>query len=244
MGRIRAATFDFWDTLFPSLGRDGGRTPADCRVEILRDFLAARGREFPVRKLRGAHDRAEERLFEHWRTDLRYSGPETAVKDMAGYLGIELQGPDAEELIELFQMTSEIPRIKPFEGVPELLARMAQEYRLGIVSDVWLTPGSVLRRILRGQGLLELFGATAFSDETRYLKPHERQFGAAVEALGAARAETVHIGDSERRDVDGAADFGLRTVLLAWDGKAHTSRADRVINDIREALDAVRALED
>jgi FMN phosphatase YigB (HAD superfamily) len=243
MGRIRAVTFDFWDTLFPSLGRDGGSTPADYRVAILKDFLAERGREFPVRTLREAHDRAEARLFEHWRTDLCYPGPETAVKDIVECLGIELQAPDAEELAELFQMTSEIPRIRPFEGVPELLVRMSQDYRLGIVSDVWLTPGTVLRDILRGLGLLRLFKVAAFSDETRYLKPHERQFGAAVGALGAERAETVHIGDSERRDVAGAADFGLHTVLLAWDGRPGNSRADRVIFDIRDAHDAVRALE-
>ncbi|UCG43800.1 MAG: HAD family hydrolase [candidate division WOR-3 bacterium] len=244
MGRIRAVTFDFWDTLFPSLGRDGGRTPADYRVEILKDFLAARGRRFPVRTLREAHDRAEDRLFEHWRTDLRYSGADTAVKDMADHLGIVLGRPDAEQLAELFQMTSQVPRIVPFDGVPGLLAQMAQEYRLGIVSDVWLTPGAVLRHILRGLGLLGHFEATAFSDETRYLKPHQRQFGAAVRAMGAERAETVHIGDSERRDVAGAADFGLRTVLLAWGGKADATRADRVITDIRQAHDAVRAFED
>jgi len=244
MGRIRAVTFDFWDTLFPSLGRDGGRTPADYRVEILQDFLAARGKKLPVNRLREAHDRAEQRLFDHWRTDLRYSGPETAVQDMAESLGIGFTGPDADELIELFQMTSQVPRIVPFDGVARLLTQMAREYRLGIVSDVWLTPGSVLRQILRGQGLLELFKATVFSDETRYLKPHERQFDAAVQVLGAERAEVVHIGDSERRDAAGAADFGLRSLLLAWDGKADGSRADRVIFDIREAHDAVRALED
>ena len=45
---IKAITFDFWDTLFVSLGKDGGPHHADIRAGILRDFLTGRGEEFTL----------------------------------------------------------------------------------------------------------------------------------------------------------------------------------------------------
>jgi putative hydrolase of the HAD superfamily len=51
------------------------------------------------------------------------------------------------------------------------------------------------------------------SSDIGFAKPHERAFAAAVEALQVGKEEIVMVGDHPERDVVGAQDAGIPTVI-------------------------------
>ena len=132
--------------------------------------------------------------------------------------------------------------ILPAPRSKELLHALAGRFRLGIISDTWLTPGAVPRLMLKRHGLLGCFSAFVFSDESGTLKPHERPFRLALAALDVTPTEAVHVGDSERRDVVGALDQGMTAVLLDWNGQYGASRAHAVVRDFRALGPALEQL--
>ena len=241
---LKAITFDFWNTLYPPLGDDRGISVAELRAEVLRDFLKEKGKNINMEQAHAAYERAEEFLFNHWRTDFRYSGPEKALEDIASSLELTLTEQDSVDLTERFRFRAEVMRIAAFDGVLEMLATLSERYRLGIISDTWLTPGALVREIMEKDDVLKYFPATVFSDETGFLKPHASQFQTAVETLGAMTEETLHVGDSERRDVGGAKALGMMAALVNWEGETSGSQADFVITDIQQLPEALAALAD
>ncbi len=239
---FRAITFDFWNTLYPAIGQVSGPDIYELRARELRGFLVELGHDFPLDHCDAAHRHAEERLLKHWRTDLRYSGADRAVVDISEFLGIGLSEAEGRELVHRLQLTGRVVDVKPFAGVPSMLRGLASDYRLGIVSDTWLTSGVRLRPLLDAHGLLDCFRAFVFSDETGFLKPHENQFRVALGALGTRPEDTVHVGDSERRDVLGAQALGMKTVWFDVNRTGAASAADVVIRDIAALGPAIAGL--
>lgn len=91
----------------------------------------------------------------------------------------------------------------------------ARGLRVGLISN-WDTR---LRGLLAKLGLLALFDAVVISCEAGVEKPHPRIFRMALDALGGPCSDSVvHIGDTYRDDVIGAARAGLRAVLIHRDG--------------------------
>jgi putative hydrolase of the HAD superfamily len=228
---LRAITFDFWDTLFPRLGRDTDRGVAEVRSEAIRAFMAERDGVFSLEQCRAAYDAADRGHLDHWLSGMRQPAVDEALDAISGELSVKLERKERSELASRLQCRPEVERIEPFPGIKELLPALAGRFRLGIISDTWLTPGTVPRLMLERHGLLGWFSAFVFSDESGFLKPHERPFQLALAALDVAPEETVHVGDSERRDVVGALDQGMTAVLLDWNGQHDASRAHAVIRD-------------
>jgi putative hydrolase of the HAD superfamily len=99
--------------------------------------------------------------------------------------------------------------IRPFKGIPELLADLKDRgYRLGLLSD-WQPPEK-----LRLMGLDRYFDAVLCTEEIGFLKPHPRPFHTLCEALGSRPEETVYIGNSRKKDLVGAKNAGLRAFLI------------------------------
>ncbi len=239
---ISAVTFDFWDTLFPVLGRNTGRGPAELRAEVIRSFFAERGEEFSLEQSRAAYDQADAGHLEHWHSDLRQPRVAEAVADIVESLGADIGPDDADELVRRLQVREDVYRLEPFNSVSELLSGLAGEYRLGLISDTWLTPGDVVRDVMRQCGVFELFTATIFSDETGFLKPHSTQFRLAGAALDVKPEQVIHVGDSERRDVAGAKQQGMKAILLVIDSEADGSAADAVVRSPEQFGAAIRRL--
>ena len=80
--------------------------------------------------------------------------------------------------------------------------------------------------VTNGNANLEMIGIEDFFDGhvnaamAGAAKPARPIFDAAVEAGGASRAETVHVGDHPLYDVHGAREAGLRTVWVNRNGAA------------------------
>jgi putative hydrolase of the HAD superfamily len=75
-----------------------------------------------------------------------------------------------------------------------------------------------LHDVLERTGLRPLVDAVVISAELGVAKPDPAIFAAALERLGVAAGDALHVGDSVEHDVAGARAAGIDAVLVARDG--------------------------
>jgi HAD superfamily hydrolase (TIGR01509 family) len=100
------------------------------------------------------------------------------------------------------------------DAVPALDALRQRGLRLACVSNWDYALGEVLERC----GLGGRFDVVVTSAGAGARKPDPRIFSVALEALGCAPADAVHVGDTAAEDVAGAAAAGIPALLLDRDG--------------------------
>ena len=106
-----------------------------------------------------------------------------------------------------------------------LLAELASLRAIGLCSNFSHSETAV--GILERAGLARHLAAVVISDSFGLRKPRREIFEAVLGRLGVAPEQTLHVGDSLRADVVGAAGLGIKT---AW--------ITRRIKDPRAALEA------
>jgi HAD superfamily hydrolase (TIGR01549 family) len=92
-----------------------------------------------------------------------------------------------------------------------VLEELGQRYRLGVVSNFY----GNLEGVCESSGLAPLFGVMADSQRVGAEKPDPAIFQAALSALHAAPETAVMVGDSLRRDYEGARRSGLGFIWIA-----------------------------
>jgi len=109
---------------------------------------------------------------------------------------------------------------QPFEAVPGAraqLKRLSEEgYRTGVVSNLVGETGRSIRRVLDRLDLARFIESWALSEELPWAKPAPEIFWKALEPLGTAPRDAVHIGDLGA-DIHGARAAGFRCAVL-FDG--------------------------
>jgi HAD superfamily hydrolase (TIGR01549 family) len=115
-----------------------------------------------------------------------------------------------------------------------LLDRLATRYRLALVSNFDHT--ETAHALLKRDGLWDRFDAVVVSEEVGLRKPHRRLFELACERIGLPPDACVHVGDSHRADIHGAAGVGMRSVWIDA-GDAPIEPAAGRISDLRELPD-------
>ena len=231
--RPRAVTFDCWNTLLcekdwglahrrrvealARAAREAGASPNDAEVETA--FRLAWGRHM----------------------ELWAEGVATGAGHVAGWaleaLGVATREPAVRALSHQFEEASHSGRVSTLEGAREtLLALDRLDIRMALICDTGLTPGRVVRRHLDRLGLLSSLSAQLFSDEVGVPKPDSQIFTAALDALGVAASDTIHVGDLRRTDVAGARAIGMRSIRLRaqHDDDADLPEADHVVDSHRE----------
>jgi len=203
---IRAVTFDCWGTLLTD--RDFSRATSH-RVSALARH--SRGRL--------SEEAAGELLKRAWRThyDSWVAGCHYGSSGMADFCVRELGGPEesAAVLAAAFEDAAAEGDVEALPGAVDSLRLVRQAgLRTALVCDTGFTPGRVVRRFMDQLGLAEHLEFYAFSDEVGVPKPDPRMFLAALEAIGAAPQEAVHVGDLLRTDVAGARSVGMPTVRI------------------------------
>jgi HAD superfamily hydrolase (TIGR01549 family) len=202
-----AISFDCWNTLLAP----AGATLRDARLAEW-DRI---GRAFEVApaELRESFA-AFERAYRSFREGAPGTGSTAAARKIlaaaAAGLPVVAHGP----LVESYIAAAETVRVRCAAGAERCLRALADRgIRLAVVSNVHVTPSSVLRTRLREHGLLELFDAVCFSDEVGAHKPDPAIFRDALARCGdPPPARVVHVGDSAAFDVAPARRLGLRTV--------------------------------
>jgi putative hydrolase of the HAD superfamily len=177
------------------------------------DELAARGvvvgqdaaREAMLAEMayyRAHHDEAKDRATLE---DLRRRCAGVVQERLGTALGL----PDVEEALLA------AVRFRAYPEVPAVLARLrAGGARLAVVSNWDVSLHDVLERT----HLRALVDAVVISAELGAAKPDPAIFRAALERLGAAADDAIHVGDSVEHDVAGARAAGIEAILVARDG--------------------------
>jgi putative hydrolase of the HAD superfamily len=95
-----------------------------------------------------------------------------------------------------------------------LLEALGERYRLGVVSNFY----GNLEAVCQGAGLASLFAVLVDSHRVGAEKPDPAIFQFALETLRATPETTVFVGDSLRRDREGARRTGMRFIWIAPQG--------------------------
>lgn len=228
---LHAVTFDFWQTLYRDCTDGSVRAR---RLRLLEEALARHAQPRSWEALEEAHQRALCVWERIWREEWRTITVERWLEEMLSSLDAQLPERVLEGLrlsIEEAYLHGDSPR--PIPGVAEVLPRLSRRYRLGLVSDVGLTPGRVIRELLQRDGLLDCFRALTFSDESGEAKPAPGQFLRTLAALGVEPEEAAHVGDLPETDLAGARAVGMKAILFLGASRREDGRslADAAFED-------------
>jgi putative hydrolase of the HAD superfamily len=257
MVELEAVTFDFWDTIAvddsdePKRAALGLPSKAEARIQLFVRQVTAHHPEVTPAQAEQAYRQANERFRHDWHTEHRTPGVTTRLYYAYQALGLEPEpGAYAQLVREVDDLVREIEtmevRIPPdfAPGIHQVLPLLAQEYRLGIISDTIHTHGRGLRHLLARAGLLDHFSYFIFSDEVGMSKPESRIFWQAATGLGIHPSRIAHVGDRESNDVAGPLSIGMQAVLFTGivDRGSHASRASAVCRDYRQLPAILRRL--
>lgn len=228
---LHAITFDFWGTLYQHAHA------REERAHLLREVLAAHNQPRSRTALEAAENHTRSVWERVWREGRRSITFERWMEELLTHLDADLPEDVVDGLRKPMQeMYLNGDRPRPVPGVDEVLPRLARRYRLGVISDTGLTPGRVLREVLRRDGLLGHFDALTFSDETGAAKPDPKQFLHTLSVLEAQPEEAAHVGDLPETDLVGAQEVGMRAILFLGvsDRQDGIPLADGVFEDYGE----------
>jgi putative hydrolase of the HAD superfamily len=106
-------------------------------------------------------------------------------------------------------------RLVAFPQAQEILAQVKTRHRLAVVSDgqsVYALPE------LRAAGLADYFASVIISGDYGYRKPDPRLFQAALSKLQVCPEEAIFVGNDRFRDIHGARQVGMKTILFCPNG--------------------------
>lgn len=236
--RIKAVTYDLWNTLVYN------RNYGEFRLPALKKTLSDFGYSFdyPV---------VEDAYLDGFRFSGRVIRAENhrhvETAEIVGEVLRLLEVKDEGVLNELVPMYEDSflcapPELK--EGVFEALD-YTKRYRVGLVSVTGVSPGRLVRRVLKEYGIIDYFEALSFSDEVKWVKPNVKLYHAATESLKTAPEDSVHVGDSMKGDIVGAKRAGMRAIWVKTKEQPHVDgyEPDGVITSLLELPEALRSLE-
>jgi FMN phosphatase YigB (HAD superfamily) len=237
--KIRAVSFDFWNTLF----RDQhGAAYQEMRLKLFMESVRSHG-ECCEEDVLSAFKHCAETCNRIWSEEYRTPTARERIEMVLAQLALEL--PD-EVLDPLAQLSGEILYQFPptlIDDALEVLGALVQDYKLAVISDTGFAPGRVLREIMKRHDIYDFFDVTTFSDEAGRSKPHESIFLRTTEALDISPEEMLHIGDLELTDVAGAKGVGATAVLFAENGvSVQPSRADYIVKSHLELLSVLEKI--
>ncbi len=157
------------------------------------------------------------------------------------------RGLPAEKRAQLPQFLAEMTRgvsrrrCRLYPHVREVLDALRGRVRLSLVTDA---QSAWAWGELHKVGLIDYFDPIVVSGDHGFRKPDKRLFHLALDGMGTAAHETLYVGNDMYRDVFGARECGMRTVLFDSDqgSKEHGDCVpDYRITDHRDLLGIVGA---
>jgi len=228
---IRAVTFDFWDTLYYDT------STSDARRRLIAEAVEEAGHTISIERLDAAETAAWKSFKEAWANEKRTPSAAEWLDWALADLGVALPPARKTRLVAYIKQAVYQVGPVPIPGALPCVARLSEQYALGIISDAIILNGVGLRRVLARDGFLPYFTQLTFSNELGFSKPHPRAFISTLEALGVLPAEAVHIGDLPRTDVIGAQGVGMRAIRFVGGRYTHEDpeiKADAVFESYDE----------
>ena len=127
-------------------------------------------------------------------------------------------------------------RLRLYPHVREVLDVLRGRYPLAVVTDA---QSAYARGELHKVGLLDYFDPIVVSGDHGYRKPDRRLFQLALDGMGVAAEHTLYVGNDMHRDIFGAREAGMKTVMVESDQgtAAHLDCVpDHTISDFRDLL--------
>ncbi len=206
---LKAITFDFWGTLYDNL------YARDERLQLLSEQLTLHRQSHTPDDLEVAYKHAHTAWERVWREERRAFTFEEWLDQILTSLNVTIPQSAIDELRDPIQgiyLQGKAPQ--PVPGVAEALNQLSRRYQIGLISDTGLTPGVVLKEVIRRDGLLTHFDALTFSDEIGVTKPEPEPFLHTLDALQARPEQSVHVGDLPETDIVGAQGVGMTAILF------------------------------
>ena len=238
---IKAVTMDLWGTLLLDSPAADERYRRERLVRIA-EVLVERGIEVPIPALARGYEESRRQLVKIWR-EMRDVPVERHVALLLHAVDAALPGRlDADALAAVTWAYSSPALDAPPPLDPGAASALKELNERGIpiclVSNTLRTPGTVLRRILKNEGMLDAFTSMVFSDECGMRKPAAGIFRQALRLLRVAAQNAVHVGDDARLDVEGARLANMRVIHLGG-GHAGDDMPDASIQGLSELPAAV-----
>jgi putative hydrolase of the HAD superfamily len=127
-------------------------------------------------------------------------------------------------------------RLGLYPHVREVLDVLRERYPLALVTDA---QSAYTRGELHKVGLLDYFDPIIVSGDHGYRKPDRRLFQFALDGMGVAAEHALYVGNDMHRDIFGAREVGMKTVMFDSDQgtKVHPDCVpDYTIMDFRDLL--------
>ena len=134
-------------------------------------------------------------------------------------------------------------RLRPFRHLREALTALHdQGVKVAALSDF------PIEQKLVALGVDDLIDWSACTEESGYLKPHPSPFLMVCSALAVPCDEVLYVGDSYHKDIEGAAQVGMRTALIDPSITSEKRRrakaavcmkADTIFSDYREFMERI-----
>ena len=153
------------------------------------------------------------------------------VESLISLAGVEDRDAARQAFLDLYVGTEFFAIYPEVRGTLQELHSFG--YRLGIVSN-WEPR---LPALCAAHGIDLYFDFAVISEVEGYVKPHPHLYRRALELAGAPPERVLHVGDMLREDVEGAAQVGIRTVLIDRGNPPLTDYSPRI-----ESLDGLTSL--
>jgi FMN phosphatase YigB (HAD superfamily) len=235
--KIRAVTFDFWETLYTDPADVEEKRKA-ARLSLLHQYITEKSRSITESELHSRYRETLQTLRQQSITTRRSVTLFDAVSLVLHNAGLTA----AFSLSEIGQICNEMDRLclvyPPLliDNALQAIRRLSETYRIALISNTGETSGKILRELLLRDGLLSYFAHCSFSDEVGGFKPDALIFSHTLSCLGVEPSEAVHVGNEVASDVNGAIGAGLKAVLVNY------SRTSYVASDDYEVVEDLLAL--
>jgi putative hydrolase of the HAD superfamily len=127
-------------------------------------------------------------------------------------------------------------RLRLYPHVREVLDVLRERYPLAVVTDA---QSAYARAELHKVGLLDYFDPIVVSGDHGYRKPDRRLFQLALDGMGVVAEHALYVGNDMHRDIFGAQEAGMTTVMVESDQGADVHLncvPDYSITDLRDLL--------
>jgi putative hydrolase of the HAD superfamily len=131
-------------------------------------------------------------------------------------------------------------RLAAFPQTREILVQLKTRHMLAVVSDAQSAYGLAE---LRAVGLADYFAPIIISGDYGYRKPDARLFQAALTELQVLPEEAIFVGNDRFRDVLGARQVGMKTILFCPRGNSGGSSETEPDYILYNHADLPRAIE-
>ncbi len=210
MKKLKVITIDFWNTLISSEGSENRQI---IREEALIEVLNYQKIEFDKNHFPAIFSKVLEHFKSIWFSEHRT----LETKEITTYL---LQQFDSHTNTDSVQYLTDVYSNGVIVDPPSLLPNvkyaleiLSKNFKLGIVSDTYFSPGVKLRGVLEHHDILQFFSSFSFSNETGVAKPNRKAFENIFNELKLPIRESIHIGDIEKTDILGANSLNIDSIL-------------------------------